>query len=692
MKEYILRNLDCANCAAKIEAELQKQPFVKKANINFAIRTLKIDTSDLKKVDDIIQRIEPGVELVEKKKDAEIEEFSPVKEIIFTLIALAVFIAGLVVKHYYADSAFGWTRYLLFGAAYLMSGYEVLYKAIRNIFHGQIFDENFLMTISTIGAFIIGAQSEAVGVMLFYRVGEFFEDMALHRSRKSIHALLSIQPDSANLVEASGIKVVSPADVAIGSVVLVRPGEKIPLDGEVIEGESQVDTSALTGESLPRKAGVGDMVLAGTINKNGLIKVRVNRLLENSSISKMLELVENASAHKAKTENFITVFARYYTPVVVVGAVLVAAIPPLFAGGIWTDWIYRALILLVISCPCALVISIPLGYFGGIGGASRKGILVKGSNYLDALTKVSHVVFDKTGTLTHGVFKVIGVKPYNNFTENDLLILAAEAEEHSSHPIAQSIREAYGRHLSMDAVSDYEEIGGAGVRAVVNGKLVLVGNDRLMHRYNIEHDTCEQKGTVVHVAVDENYAGFMNIGDELKEDSLLMIKELKGMGITPVMLTGDNRCAARDIATELGIDEYYAELLPENKVEEIEKLMLAQNKKGAVAFVGDGINDAPVIARADVGIAMGAGSDAAIDTADVVLMNDSPLKIVTAIKIARRTRLIVYENIIFALGIKFAFMALGVFGIATMWEAVFADIGVAIIAILNASRALRSRD
>jgi Cd2+/Zn2+-exporting ATPase len=582
-------------------------------------------------------------------------------------------------------------EYLVFITAYLIVGWKVLTGAVRNIVKGQVFNEHFLMTIATLGAFAIDEMPEAVAVMLFYVVGELFQDIAVNRSRKSIKSLLEIKPDYANIKLNGDVKKVSPEEVRIGDEIVVKAGEKIPLDGKIIEGSSFLDTSALTGESVPRKVNVNDDVLAGMINQSGLLTVKVARTFGESSISKILELVENATSKKAETEKFITTFAKYYTPVVVVGALLLAVLPPiLFSEQLFSDWIYRALVVLVISCPCALVISIPLGYFGGIGGASKKGILVKGSNFLDALTQVKTVVFDKTGTLTKGEFKVSEMITANGFSEEQLIDYAAHAEANSNHPIAKSILEAYKHEIDNSRISNVSEISGHGIEVNVDGKLLFVGNDKLLHRENIEHNKCDVDGTVVHIVIDRQYAGYITISDSLKDDSKAAIDSLKNKGIDTIMLTGDNKSAAEIYANKLGIDKYYYELLPENKVEQIEKL-LSPDGKNKVAFVGDGINDAPVLARADVGIAMGAlGSDAAIETADVVLMTDSPSMVSEAINISKKTRKIVWQNIAFAMGVKSIFIVLGIFGIATMWEAVFGDMGVAILAILNATRVLKT--
>jgi Zn2+/Cd2+-exporting ATPase len=583
-------------------------------------------------------------------------------------------------------------EYLLFIPAYLLSGWSVLNTAGRNILKGRIFDETFLMTVATLGAIAIHKLPEAVGVMLFYKIGELFQDIAVSRSRNSIKALLEVRPDYANIQINGELKKVSPETVNVGDIIVVKPGEKIPLDGEIIDGNSQVDTSALTGESVPRTVRLGETVLAGMINKMGVLSIQVTKLFNESSIAKILDLVQNAKSKKAETEKFITKFARYYTPIVVFTSLAVALLPPLFiSGATSSEWVYRALILLVISCPCGLVISIPLGYFGGVGGAAKRGILVKGSTFLDSLNAVNTVVFDKTGTLTKGVFKVVKIVPDNGFNEQELLQLAANVESHSNHPIAQSIRSAYGEKIDASDVREYEEIVGYGIRAKVDNRVVIAGSDRLLHKQQIAHDNCLVEGTVIHLAVDDIYAGYIVIADELKEDAREAIQTLKKMGVErTVMLTGDNQAIASQIAQQLGIDIYEAELLPEDKVNAIEKLISTSGKHGKVAFVGDGINDAPVIARADVGMAMGGlGSDAAIETADIVIMTDAPSKVAEAIQIARKTRKIVWQNIGFALAIKLVFIGLGILGIATMWEAVFADVGVAMLAILNATRAMK---
>ncbi|MBD2614687.1 cadmium-translocating P-type ATPase [Nostoc punctiforme FACHB-252] len=620
------------------------------------------------------------------------EEFNLKNEIFPLVMILSLYAPGVIFENQLHNTPYSIGEYLVFIPAYLLSGWSVLKTAGRNILRGRIFDETFLMTVATLGAIAIHKLPEAVGVMLFYKIGELFQDIAVSRSRNSIKALLEIRPDYANIQTEQGLKKVSPDTVKIGDIIVVKPGEKIPLDGEIFQGNSQIDTSALTGESVPRSVKPGEIVLAGTINKIGVLTIQVTKLFDESSIAKILDLVQNAKSKKAATEKFITKFARYYTPIVVFASLGVALLPPLFiSGATSSEWIYRALILLVISCPCGLVISIPLGYFGGIGGAAKRGILVKGSTFLDSLNAVKTVVFDKTGTLTKGVFQVTKIVPRNGFFEEELLELAAKIESHSNHPIAQSIRNAYGNNIDASDVKDYEEIAGCGIRAKVANKVVMAGSDRLLHQEAIAHDNCLVEGTVIHLAVDNIYAGYIVIADQLKEDAREAIQTLKKMGVEKtVMLTGDNHAIASRIAQEIGIDIYEAELLPEEKVNAIEKLLSTTEKHAKVAFVGDGINDAPVIARADIGMAMGGlGSDAAIETADIVIITDAPSKVAQAIQIARKTRKIVWQNIGFALAIKGVFIGLGIFGIATMWEAVFADVGVALLAIFNATRVMK---
>lgn len=584
----------------------------------------------------------------------------------------------------------GAIRLALFLLPYGVIGWDVLWKAARNIAHGQVFDENFLMALATVGAFFVGEYPEGVAVMLFYQVGELFQAYAVGKSRKSISALMDIRPDYANIEKDGNLIQVDPEEVHTGDVIVVKAGERIPLDGVVVEGTSSVNTAALTGESLPRDVSPGEEVWSGCINVNGLLRIRATKEFGESTVSKILDLVENSSAKKAKAENFITKFARWYTPLVVLAAALLAIVPPLVAGGEWSDWIHRALIFLVISCPCALVISIPLGFFGGIGGASKCGILVKGGNYLEALSKTQIVVFDKTGTLTHGSFRVTAVHP-DQVSEEQLLELAALAESYSDHPISRSLRQAYHREPDTSRVSDVEEISGQGVRARVDGRRVCAGNGKLMDAAGAKWHDCHLTGTVVHVAVDGDYAGHIVISDEIKPDSAQAIAQLKNQGVRKtVMLTGDAKAVGEHVAQQLGLDQVYTGLLPADKVDRVETLLKETESGGKLAFVGDGINDAPVLSRADIGIAMGGlGSDAAIEAADVVLMDDKPSKIAVAIEISRKTLRIVRQNIVFALGVKALVLILGAAGMANMWEAVFADVGVSVLAILNASRALR---
>ena len=583
----------------------------------------------------------------------------------------------------------GVAQLLLFIVPYAIIGWDILWKAIRNIAHGQIFDENFLMALATIGAFGTGEFPEAVAVMLFYQVGEWFQGYAVGRSRQSIAKLMDIRPDYANIEQDGKLVQVDPDEVSIGQIIVIKTGERIPLDGVVLEGHSSVDTSALTGESLPRDVEVGDDVISGCINQSGMLRVKVTKEFGESTVAKILDLVENASAKKAKAENFITKFARYYTPCVVIGAVLLAVLPPLFVGN-WMMWLQRALIFLVISCPCALVISVPLSFFGGIGGASKCGILIKGGNYLEILAKTQTIVFDKTGTLTKGVFNVTAIHP-DQCSEAQLLETAAYAEGYSNHPISCSLKEAYAQKIDLSRLSQVEEILGRGVRVVLDGKLVCVGNDKWMDEIGVEWHPCHRVGTTIHVAIDGVYAGHIVISDEVKPDAAEAIQRLKAEGIQKtVMLTGDAKAVGESVAKELKLDEVYTQLLPADKVEKVEFLMQNVSSSGKLAFVGDGINDAPVLSRADLGIAMGAmGSDAAIEAADIVLMDDQPSKIALAIRIAKKTLTIVKQNIIFALAIKGIFLIMGAFGVANMWEAVFADVGVAVIAILNAMRALK---
>lgn len=701
----ILEGLCCANCASKIEKESQNITNVSSAVVDFVAQKLILEVENnsdkdniVELVKQIVKRIEPDVKVYVEEGNQnrkqrshdhnhDHEHENSKKEFVRLGVGAAIFAIATAFKfNFYVELS-------LFLVSYLLVGGEVVLRALKNIRGGQIFDENFLMSIATIGAFAIGEFPEGVAVMLFYQLGEIFQGMAVNRSRKSIAELMDIRPDFANLKIGSDIKKVSPEEVNIGDIIVVRPGEKVPLDGKVIEGISMVDTSALTGESVPREVEIGDNVLGGVINENGLLTIEVEKEFGDSTIAKILDLVQNASSKKAPTENFITKFARYYTPAVVFSALALAILPPLFiSGATFSEWIYRALAFLVVSCPCALVVSIPLGFFGGIGGASKNGILVKGGNYLEALNNVEVVVFDKTGTLTKGVFKVTEIQPQGNVSRDELITYAAFAESFSNHPIATSIVKAYSKEIDNESIENYEEISGHGVKATVLGKEVLAGNYKLMNKENISYEQVETIGTVVHVAVNKEYAGYIVISDEVKEDSAKAIKALKEIGVRKtVMLTGDNKVVGTKVAKQLRLDEVYSELLPDQKVEKVEALDKEKSSKGKLIFVGDGINDAPVLARADIGIAMGGvGSDAAIEAADVVIMTDEPLKIASAIKIAKKTRAIVMQNIVFALGIKAIILVLVALGLGTMWEAVFGDVGVTLIAVLNSMRAMKT--
>lgn len=686
-----LDGLDCVNCAAKIEKELNKNPGLEHVKVNFVTKSIELPEEHFAVAQEVIARLEPGVRL---RKDQDAEDASEKKNLLPLWISGVLFVIGFVFNEQLHNTPYSWLEYLVLLTSYFLVGWPVITGALRNLVRGEVFDENFLMTLATAGAIAIHQLPEAAGVMLFYAIGEYFQEKAVNRSRRSIRALLDIQPEYANLKENGTTRQVRPDEVAVGQTIVVKPGERVPLDGEVVAGTSLVDTSALTGESTPRKMEAGATILAGMVNGEGLLTVKVTRPYQDSSVARILHLVEEAGERKAPTEQFITVFARYYTPLVVAAAVLIAVVPPLFIpGATFSTWLYRALVLLVISCPCALVVSIPLGYFGGIGGASRHGILIKGANYLDALGNAHTVVFDKTGTLTKGVFRVTEVRPRNGFTPEEVLTAAAWAEVFSNHPIAHSLREAYGREIPVDLVRDYQEIPAHGISAVVAGKHVLAGNDRLMHREAIDHEDCEVQGTIVYVAIEREYAGYIVIADELRDDAKTAVEDLKALGVQKVfMLTGDDSTVAARVADQLQLDGFQAELLPEDKVTRLEELMaeLPNRKQQKLVFVGDGVNDAPVITRADIGVAMGGlGSDAAIEAADVVLMEDAPSKLTRAIEIARRTRRIIRQNIYVALAVKAFFLFLGAFGVATIWEAVFADVGVTLLAVFNASRTLR---
>ena len=704
-KKYLLKGLDCPNCSAKIEKEVGELEGVALSEVNLMKQTLTVSmdhnkaASMLDMVTTIVHSHEPDVEVSEQKADTSVapdkKEKTPVysdddKKLTIRLISGAVIYAvgmGLTLfGHVSLPVELG-----VLIVAYIILGWDVVWQAVKNITRGQIFDEHFLMSLSTIGAFAIGEYPEAVAVMLFYQVGEFFQSLAVKRSRKSISDLMDIRPDSATVRRNGELVVVAPETVSIGELIVVKPGEKIPLDGIVTEGESMLDTRALTGESVPRSIRKGEEALSGCVNQSGVLTIKVTKSFGESTVTKIIDLVENASSRKAPTENFITTFARYYTPIVVGMAAILAIIPPVILGGGWSEWLRRGFVFLIVSCPCALVISIPLTFFGGIGAASKRGVLVKGSNYLEALNKVSVVVFDKTGTLTKGVFKVVDITVEFGFTKEQVLEYAAQAESYSNHPIAKSIQEAFGKTIDQSVLSGYEEISGHGIRVLIGGKRVLAGNSKLMDSEEVSYAACQSAGTKVYIAVDGRYAGCIVIADEVKDDSQNAIASLKKIGVEKtVMLTGDDEKIGKAVAEQLGLDEYYAQLLPDQKVEKLEYLDQHKTKGSKLAFVGDGINDAPVLARADVGIAMGGlGSDAAIEAADVVLMTDEPSKLVDAIDVAKATKRIVMQNIIIALGIKSVFLILGALGIAGMWEAVFGDVGVTIIAVLNAMRILK---
>ena len=658
-----------------------------------------VAASLLDTVTTIVHSHEPDVEVSEKqleatapvKKDekAAVYNDEDKKRTIRLAVGAVVYAIGMALTVFAKLPTLAELAFLI--VAYVILGWDVVWQAVKNITRGQVFDEHFLMSVSTIGAFAIGEYPEAVAVMLFYQVGEFFQSLAVKRSRKSISDLMDIRPDSATVKRNGVLQVVSPESVAVGEIIVVKPGEKIPLDGIVVDGESMLDTKALTGESVPRSIRKGDEALSGCINQSGLLTLKVTKSFGESTVSKITDLVENASARKAPTENFITTFARYYTPVVVGMAAVLAIIPPLVLGGGWSEWLRRGFVFLIVSCPCALVISIPLTFFGGIGAASKRGVLVKGSNYLEALNKVSVVVFDKTGTLTKGVFEVANIIPAAGYQKEQVLEYAAQAESYSNHPIAKSILATYGKPIDQKQFSGFEEISGHGISVMVQGKKVLAGNSKLMESEKIAYAACDAAGTKFYVAADGSYVGCILIADEVKPDSKCAIAELKKIGVEKtVMLTGDDERIGKSVADELGLDAYYAQLLPDQKVEKLEMLDKQKRQGSKLAFVGDGINDAPVLARADVGIAMGGlGSDAAIEAADVVLMTDEPSKLVEAIDVAKATKRIVMQNIVIALGIKSVFLVLGALGMAGMWEAVFGDVGVTIIAVLNAMRILK---
>lgn len=702
-KTYSLDQLDCAACAAKMEEAASQVPGVEELRINFLTKTMSLTASEdhfeqvAQNVMAACQRVEPECRVCEVKQDTaahhdhghahghDHEEGEEHHSLALIGVGAVLFVAGLLLPE-------GLWRWAALIAAYVVAGGEVLLRAAKNILRGQVFDENFLMAVASLGAMLMGEATEAVAVMLFYQIGEWFQDRAVDKSRASIAQLMDIRPDHANHVLADGsVEVVPPQSLKAGDILLVKPGERIPLDGIILEGTSTLNTSALTGESIPRDVAEGDTVLSGCVNQTGVLRLRATGAYESSTVARILRLVEASGERKASTERFITRFARWYTPAVCLAALLLALVPPLFVGE-WTEWIKRALTFLVISCPCALVISVPLTFFGGVGGASRRGVLIKGANYLEQLAKTDIAVFDKTGTLTRGTFEVTAIHP-NQITKEELLELAALAESYSDHPISASLRAAWNRALDKNRVTDVQEIAGRGIHALVDGRPVYAGNERLMADVHVESRPCHRQGTIVHVALDGVYMGHIVIADRVKEGSAEAIAELKALGVArTVMLTGDQSAVAQSVAKELGVDEVHAELLPGDKVEQVERLMKQKPEGAMLAFVGDGINDAPVLRRADLGIAMGGvGSDAAIEAADIVLMDDDPRKLPCAIRIARHTLRIANQNIIFALSVKAIILVMGAMGLANMWLAVFADVGVSFLAILNAMRAMRAK-
>ncbi|MGE5553934.1 MAG: heavy metal translocating P-type ATPase [Betaproteobacteria bacterium] len=708
-QRYLLKGLDCANCAAKIEAALRSSEGLEESQVSFATSTVELDPTFFEKARSVISTVEPGVEVVPLTKrempgaaqpgswrSAVREFFVEQRRAVARLVASALLmVVGVAFEETFHAAGWPLLEYLLFGSAYLLVGQEVLRTALRNLVKGEVFDEHSLMTIATLGALAIHQLPEAVTVMLLYSLGEAMQEFAVNRSRRSISALVSIRPEQARVRRGERAEMVRPEEVRVGELIVVQPGDRLPLDGEVVDGESFLDTSALTGESVPRRVRRGDQVLAGMVSTSGLLTVKVGKPASESAISRILQLVEGAAGRKAQTERFITTFSRYYTPGVVGLAAAVAFVPPLVVpGATFSTWVYRALVLLVISCPCALVISVPLGYFGGIGAASRHGILVKGANFLDVLARLRAVVFDKTGTLTEGTFQVRSIRPHNGRTEAEVLQMAAQLEVASSHPIAASILAAAGHPTETSQLTEYQEVPGYGVKGRANGRLIVAGNDRFLHREGIAHDeaACDVPGTVIHVAADGVYYGYIVIADQIKPGAREAATDLRRLGVRRLaLLTGDEESAAQEVGQALGLDDVWPGLLPGDKVARMEALAESPANR-MVAFVGDGINDAPVLTRADVGIAMGAlGSDAAIEAADVVIMDDQLAKVPMAVKIARQTRRIVLQNIVFSLGIKVVFMVLGASGISGIWTAVFADMGVSLLAVLNSTRILRYR-
>ena len=705
-KTYTLEGLNCANCASKIESEVSALDGVSNAALNFVTTKLAVEVEEkyLRNITKLIRKIvrshEKSVVLIDhdhseaarKQDHAHSRRENSGARLIRLIVGAVIFVAGILSRRAFQSNQTNQIISLaLYITSYLTLGWDILFRAFRNLIHGKLLDENFLMSIATIGALCIGEYPEAVAVMLFYQTGDFFQNLAVRKSKKSIAGLMDIRPDYANVIQNGEMVRVSPETVAIGETIAVRPGEKIPLDGVVVEGESTLDTMALTGESAPRRAAVSDTVLSGCVNLNGLLVIEVTKAFSESTVSKIIDLVENAGSKKAPTENFITTFSKVYTPAVVALAALIALVPPLFFEGLLKDWVNRGLLFLVISCPCALVLSIPLSFFGGIAAASRKGILVKGGNYLEALNHLDIVALDKTGTVTKGVFSVTSLDPADGFTREELLAFAAKAEAFSNHPIATSIQKAHGKEMNMENLMEYNEISGHGVSVKADGQRILAGDARLMETMNITYKETQDTGTLVYIAVNQTFAGCIVISDEIKPGSSRAIQAMKERGVRKtVMLSGDNQQVAKTIANALQIDEVYGNLLPGQKVAMVESLNAEKRKGGKVAFVGDGINDAPVLARADIGVAMGGiGSDAAIEAADIVLMTDAPGKLAEAIDIAKTTKRIVWQNILFALGVKVIFLALGAFGVATMWEAVFADVGVSVLAVMNGMRVIR---
>jgi Cd2+/Zn2+-exporting ATPase len=696
-KEYILEGLNCANCARKIEELTNDIDGVDSAFLDFVSKKLKVKVEHEDKVEPvaqeirgIVEKIEPDVKVIDEHEhlheyehnhvNGELDIYKIGKLVAGGIFFLIPLILKLNIK----------LEIALYAISYILVGGEVLLRAVKNVLNGQVFDENFLMSLATIGAFLVKEYPEGVAVMLFYQIGELFQDMAVDHSRKSIKSLLDIRPDYANLKKGNDIEKVDPSKVHVGDYIIVKPGEKVPLDGIIVQGSSMVDTSNITGESVPRTVNEGDSVLSGFINNSGLLTVSVTKEFGESTVSKILDLVENASSKKSPTENFITKFARYYTPTVVVSALLLAFVPPIVLGTGFSSWLYRALIFLVISCPCALVLSIPLGFFGGIGAASKSGILIKGGNYLEGLSQMGTAVFDKTGTLTKGVFKVTKINPEEGYTEEDILKLAALSEAYSNHPIGKSIVNAFGGKINREDIKEYKEFSGKGVKANIFESEILSGNKKLFNEQKVEIKKIDSYGTVVYIAKDRKFIGSIVISDELKDDSIDTIENLKNLGVNTVMLTGDNKKAGDKMGKILGVDKVYSELLPQDKVSILEDIIKRKGNAKKVVFLGDGVNDAPVLARADIGVAMGGlGSDAAIEASDVVIMTDEPKKLITGVNIARRTKKIVKENIIFALGVKVIVLILGAIGVATMWEAVFADVGVSLIAVLNSLRTLK---